>query len=88
MCRDVTSARAGAGGGEEGQFASASNRAGACGGEPGGGVVRRARTVLPPLVTEDPSLQRRLTASGTAAISVKFTSELVDRRGLARWRGR
>ena len=79
MCRGATPARAGAGGGEGGEFASATNH---------GGVVRRARTVLPPLVTEDPSLQRRLTASGTAAISVKFTSELVDRRGLARWRGR
>jgi len=49
-------------------------------------AVRRTVTDLPPFVSDDPTMERRLARSIVSPISVKFTNELADRNGLARWK--
>ena len=52
---------------------------------PTGVPLRRAMTELPPIVSEDPVLEHRLSKS-IRPVSVRFTTELADKNGLTRWK--
>ena len=47
--------------------------------------VRRTMTELPPIVSDDPVLEHRLSKS-IRPVSVRFTTELADKHGLTRWK--